>query len=302
MGYSSWQSSDWDSYKTSNNITSHSTVKDLYKSTSIQSNLDPYNVKYRESCDSAGNPDSSAIIIGFDVTGSMGYLAEEIAKQTLAKFVEELYDKRPVAYPHLMFMAIGDAYCDRSPLQVTQFETDITIAKQLQDIYFESGGGGNDGESYLLAWYFAARHTKIDCFEKRGQKGILFTIGDEPNHGILKASQVKKIFGDDIKEDLTADQLLNEVSRSYEVFHMVVGNYEYYDSLNRWKNILGERAMNVTDHTKIPEIIESTLEVLIGRKDADAAAAQWDGSTAVVVKEAIGGLTMTNKKDGLVEF
>lgn len=301
MGYKQWDSNDWTGYKASNNITQHSTVQQLYSSKVIQTDLNPKGVKYRESCDSDGNPDSSAIIVGFDVTGSMGYLAEEIAKNSLAKFVEELYDKRPVDYPHLMFMAIGDAYTDDSPLQVTQFETDITIAKQLQKVYFEGGGGGNDGESYLAAWYFAARHTKIDCFDKRGQKGVLFTIGDEPNHKKLTKKQVKEIFGDDIEEDLTAEELLNEVSRTYEVFHMVVGNHSYYNSLKKWKDVLGERAMEVTDHTCIPEIIEATLEVLIG-KSVDQAANQWDGSTSLIVKKAIGGLTTQNQKNELVEF
>lgn len=302
MGYSNWNNNDWDHYKQSNNISSASTVQSLYKSKSMQDSLDPKGVKYRESCDSAGNPDSSAIIVGFDVTGSMGYLAKEIGTETLPKFVNELYDKKPVDYPHLMFMAIGDAYTDEAPLQVTQFETDVTIAKQLHSIYFEGCGGGNDGESYLLAWYFAARHTKIDCFEKRGQKGVLITIGDEPNHGILKASQIKEIFGDDVNENITAEEMLNEVSRSYEVFHLVVGDYQRYDSLTRWKKLLGERAMLVTDYKKIPEIIESTLEVLIGRKNPDQAAAQWDGSTAMVVKTAISGLTTANNSGGLVEF
>jgi len=302
MGYNQWDKNDWDDYKTSKNIDYTSTVHDLYKSVSIQNSLNPKGIKYRESCDSDGNPDSSAIIIGFDVTGSMDYLAEEIGINTLSKFVNELYDKKPVAYPHLMFMAIGDAYSDEAPLQITQFETDIRIAEQLHNIYFEGRGGGNNGESYLAAWYFAARHTKIDCFEKRGQKGILFTIGDEPNHDLLKKGQIKEIFGDDVSEDLTAQQLLNEVSRSYEVFHLVVGNYQYHDSLNKWKALLSERAMLVTDHTKIPEIIESTIEVLIGRKDVNSAAAQWDGSTSLVVKTAIGGLATTNNNGGLVEF
>lgn len=302
MGYSEWKDSDWTDYKASNNITSQSTVSTLYKSRSMKDNLNPYGVKYRESCDSAGNPDSRAIIIGFDVTGSMDYLAEEIGINTLSKFVEELYDKRPIAYPHLMFMAIGDAYTDSAPLQVTQFETDIKIAEQLHNIYFEGCGGGNNGESYLAAWYFAARHTKIDCLEKRGEKGILITIGDEPNHKYLKKNQIKEIFGDDVDEDLSAEQLLNEVTRGYEVFHFLVGNYEYHDSLDCWRKLLGERAMIVTDHTKIPEIIEAILEVLIGRKDVDQASAQWDGSTQLVVKTAIGGLATANKSGGLVEF
>ena len=301
MGYGTWNSNQWNSYKNSNNITNNSTVKDLFKQNKIKDNLNPKGIKYRESCDSNDNPNSTPIILGLDVTGSMGYLSEEIAKNGLNKLITEIYDKKPVSDPHIMLMAIGDAYSDYSPLQVSQFEADIRISEQLQDIYFEGHGGGNDGESYLAAWYFAARHTKIDCLDKRGKKGYLFTIGDEPNHKVLKKSQIKDIFGDDVEADITSEQLLNEVSRMYEVFHIIVGQYHYYDSDERWKKVLGERALVLSDHTKIPETIESTLAVL-GGKSVDDAINQWDGSTSVVVKEAIKGLSNTNKDGNIITF
>lgn len=301
MGYGSWKSTDWDNYKSSNGINAKSTVKSIYKSRTMKDSLDPCGVKYRESCDSDEHPNSTPIILGLDVTGSMGSLAEEIAKDSLNRLILELYEKKPVEDPHVMIMAIGDTYYDCAPLQVSQFEADIRIAEQLTDIYFEGGGGGNDGESYLAAWYFAARHTKIDAFEKHNRKGFLFTIGDEPCLKTITKKQIKEIFGDDVERDLTSEELLAEVSRMYEVFHFCVGNFQRYDSLRRWRNLLGERAMNMVDHTKIPEIIESTLAVM-GGMDADAAASQWDGTTSIIVKEAIGGLRTVKETNSLVEF
>ena len=41
--------------------------------------------------------------------------------------------------------------------------------------------------------YFAAMHTKIDSFIKRGKKGYLFTIGDEPVPGDLTKEQIEII-------------------------------------------------------------------------------------------------------------
>lgn len=301
MGHGNWNSSSWNNYKSAKGYTQASTVKDIYQASCIKDSLNPKSIEYRESCDSIDHPDSTAVIVGLDVTGSMGYLAEDIAKESLNTLITEVYNKQPIKDPHLMFMAIGDAYCDEAPLQVTQFESDIRIAEQLTDIYFEGCGGGNGGESYLLAWYFAARHTKIDCYEKHGRKGFLFTIGDECNHNKLTKDQIKKFIGDDVKSDLTAEELLKEVSRQYEVFHLVVGNYIYHNSLNDWKKILGERAFEVTDYTKIPEIIESTMEV-IGGKDVLAAVEQWNGDTSVVVQTAINGLSVNRINGTLVEF
>lgn len=301
MGGGKWLSQDWDKYSQSRGITQQSTVKQIYRGTHMKKELNPHGIKYRESCHSDDNPHSTAIILGLDVTGSMGYLAEEIAKGALNTTINEIYDKKPVSDPHVMVAAIGDGFSDDAPLQVTQFEADIRLAEQLTNIWFEGCGGGNDGESYLALWYFAARHTKIDCFEKDGRKGFLFTIGDEPNHKVLTKTQIKEIFGDDVERDLTAEELLTEVSRQYEVFHFCVGYFQHYDSLTRWRKLLNERAMEVTDVSKIPQIIVSTMEVLAG-KDVDTVAAQWNGDTALVVKTAIGGLSTVKHSDSLVEF
>lgn len=302
MGSGSWNSSSWKSYASRNGISGNATVNQIYKSRSIKDNLNPLGVKFRESCDSIDNPNSTAVIVGLDVTGSMGYLAEEIAKNALNTLITEVYDKKPITDPHLMFMAIGDAYCDSAPLQVTQFEADIRIAEQLTDIYFESGGGGNGGESYLMTWYFAAKHTKIDCFNKRNRKGFLFTIGDEPCHKLLTKEQIKEFIGDDVERDYTAEELLNEVSRKYEVFHLMVGNSNQYSNTNSsWKELLNERALIVSDHTKLPEIIESTMEIING-KDVNTVSSQWDGTTSIIVKTAVSGLATYNSDNGLVDM
>ena len=64
---------------------------------------------------------------------------------------------------------------------------------------------------------------------------------------------------------------------------------------------MGERAIKVSDLTKIPEIIVSTLELLSG-KSHDEIISSWDGTTGIVVNKAISGLTSSTEGDGLVEF
>lgn len=305
MGSGTFTSRDWSSYTASRGYTAKSSVRDMYKLTSVKPEMEPVGVKYRESCDSAEHPEATPIILGLDVTGSMGCVLETVSKK-LNTLIMEIYDREPVKDPQIMIMAFGDVECDRHPLQVSQFESDIRIARQLNDVYFERGGGGNAGESYTLPWYFAARHTKTDCYEKRGKKGFLFTIGDEPYLNNLSKEAVKQFVGDDVESDLTAEELLTEVSRQYEVYHLIIeegaGMRWGQDAvITKWTNLLGQRAVLVSDCTKIPEIIVSILEVAAGR-DAEEVAGSWDGSTAMAVRKAISGLANVDDSKDLIEF
>ncbi len=305
MGWGTFTSRDWSSYRASRGYTSASTVSDMYKASTVKKEMEPYGITYRESCDSAEHPDSTPIILGLDVTGSMGSVLETVSKK-LNTLIMEIYDREPVKDPQIMIMAFGDVECDKHPLQVSQFESDIRIAEQLNDVYFERGGGANAGESYTLPWYFAARHTKIDSFDKRGRKGFLFTIGDEPYLTDVSKSAIRRFIGDSIENDLSADELLTEVSRQYEVYHLMIeegyGMRGKHDEVvNEWTNLLGQRAVLVSDCTKIPEIIVSILEVAAG-KDAEEIVGSWDGSTAVAVGKAIHGLTAVDASEELVTF
>lgn len=71
--------------------------------------------------------------------------------------------------------------------------------------------------------------------------------------------------------------------------------------INQWTGLLGERAIPVSDYTKIPQIIVSILETMAG-KSVEEVVNSWDGSTAVVVREAISGLTEKKDEKELIEF
>jgi hypothetical protein len=195
---------------------------EIYTSRSINKNLNPLGVKIRESRDSADNPNSTPLIVGIDVTGSMGIIADVLAREGLGTLFTGVLERKPIHDPHLMFMAIGDANCDRAPLQVSQFEADNRIIEQLTQIYIEHGGGGNNFESYNLPWYFAAFHTVHDSMEKRGKRGYLFTVGDEEAPQPLTKAQIKQFIGDDMEADLSTRDLLQAAQRLYDVFHIII--------------------------------------------------------------------------------
>lgn len=304
----SMKASDWDHYSTTRGVSKASSAHDIYHSSKMDSKYDPKNISVRESRDSADHPESTPIIIGLDVTGSMGDILTSVAKK-LGPMVLRILEKQPVSDPQVMFNAIGDsAYGgDNAPLQVTQFESDIRIAEQLTALYFEGGGGGNSFESYPLTWYLAANKTSIDSFEKRGKKGFIFTMGDDGCPTELKAREIAEVFGDTAEESVDVKSLLNQVNRQWEVFHIYIKSGGYNDGNRQaiWKDLLGERCIVIDrdNYDKIPEIIVSTLETMNGKSISDVVAS-WDGVTGAIVRSAIGGLKPSNNagSTGLVEF
>ena len=300
MGGGSYSSSQWNSYAAQ---TASKSTAQIYTKNEMDPALDPKGITVRESRDSQEHPESCPVAVFTDVTGSMGYLSEAIAKKGVGVLFEELLARQPVKDPQLLFGAIGDVWSDKAPLQVSQFESDNRIVEQLEKIYLESNGGGNNGESYDLPWYFMAEHTSCDAFEKRGKKGYLFTIGDEPvPHGLTR-DEVKKFIGDDIEGDLSPSQSLAMAERSWEVYHIVVGKYTRYgDVMPAWRDLLGERVIRLEDHTKLAELIVSLIQLNEGLTKAQVIDS-WDGSTSVAIRNAIKDIAVpsaTTSQAGLV--
>ncbi|ABQ03787.1 hypothetical protein [Flavobacterium johnsoniae] len=221
--------------------------------------MNPNGVIFREARDSEVHPNTVPIILGLDVTGSMGHIPHELIKEGLPKLMGGII-QGGVPDPALLFLGIGDHECDRYPLQVGQFESgDEELDMWLTRTYIEGGGGGNAGESYLLAWYFAAFHTKTDAFEKRGQKGLLFTVGDEPGLKTLPASAIKEIMGQG-QQTYTHLELLAEAQKRYDVYHIsVLHSGQAINADVEWKELLGQNCLSIEDHREIPNVIKKII-------------------------------------------
>jgi len=263
-------------YRAYRSTTHGKTTDAIYSARAINKNLDPKGVKLRESRDSADNPNSTPVIVAIDVTGSMGMIADALAREGLGTLFNEILDRKPITNPHLMFMAIGDANCDQAPFQVSQFEADNRIVEQLTQIWLEKGGGGNCFESYNMPWYFAARHTEHDSYIKRGKRGYLFTVGDEEAPQDLTKSQISRFIGDAMERKMTSEEMLIEAQRTYDVFHIIIKEGAHCRSrlpqvVDSWTSLLGQRVIQLADHRKLAETIVSVIEVSEGRDAADAA-------------------------------
>lgn len=292
MGYTNWSD---DAYRHLAGTRAHAKVDDIFTNNqkgAASNRMLPKGVTFRESRDSDAHPESLAIAVFLDVTGSMGRIPEILVREKLGALMNTLID-HGIEHPQIMFGAIGDHYSDRFPLQVGQFESGTNeLDLWLTDIFMEGGGGGQHMESYLLAWLFCGGHTSIDCFEKRGQKGFLFTIGDEASWNQVDRDRLKNLMGYTQTDDVSDRQLLEEVQRSYHVYHIHINEASYKDSpvvLGYWRNLLGERLIVLENYNAIAETIATTVAVMHGaelKKILD----KFDSNTSKAVKNALSGI------------
>ncbi len=235
---------------------------EIFNQRSINNAMNPYGIKLRESRDSEDHPNSISIILALDVTGSMGSIPHFLVKEGLPKIMKHIIDAG-ISDPQVLFLAVGDHECDSSPLQVAQFESsDELLDKWLTTVFLEGGGGGNEGESYLLAWYFAGFHTSIDCHEKRKQKGFLFTIGDEPTLKQVPKEALKNIMGDGQYSDYSAAELLEKAKEKYHVFHLHIketGAGGSQETMDGWHQLLAKNLIIVDDKRDVAHIIADTI-------------------------------------------
>lgn len=236
MGCGSWTSKSFTSYansrgmdvSTSGAILGNYSNQEIFKSRSINPALSPVNIM-RECCDNDEHPNTVPVVLSLDVTGSMGDAAVEIAKK-LNVIMTKLYEK--VTDVEFMIMGIGDLSYDDCPIQISQFESDIRIAEQLDKLYFEFGGGGNGFESYTVAWYMGSRHTKLDCLS-RGKKGIIITIGDEQLNPYLplrgRYCGLEDATGDKLQADIETKDLYEETSKKFNIYHLDVQHGRRWD-------------------------------------------------------------------------
>jgi hypothetical protein len=258
--------------------------------------LDPFGVGVRESRDSDDHPTSVAIAVLFDVTGSMGMVPRELQAKLPALF-GLLQRKGYVEHPQILFGAVGDATCDRVPLQVGQFESDNRMDEQLGNIVLEGGGGGQMKESYELAMYFMARHTAIDCHEKRGKKGYLFLIGDENPYPRVDTTDVARVIGDTLTARVPTRKILAELEETFHVFFIVPAGAQYsgdQEVLATWRALLGERVIELDDLALACETIALAIGILEDSIDLDEGLDDLRdiGATAAVapVGRALAGL------------
>jgi len=285
----------------------------------IHPTLDPKRINAKpfgklESRDSAEHPESNAVLMCFDVTGS-NYTRAKDAQQRLTNLMTLL--GKYLADPQVAIAANDDFKVEpKGAVQISDFESDNRIDESIRNIWLVNNGGGNDGESYTLLLYAAARKTVLDCFEKRGKKGYMFMYADEPFYGkggyghgehrkVVEKSEVKAVFGDDIEADIPLADIIEEVKEKYNLY-IIWPECGYAHAREQYIELFGEDNVVTSQHPNlICELVASIVglnEQKITAEDAvdDLVAVGLDRSKAEdIAGSAITALAVTGKSTAI---
>ncbi len=153
------------------------------------------------------------LIVAVDVTGSM------------ANWPFEIFDRLPLLYNTLSqyredlevcFVAIGDAGCDKWPLQVTNFASSYDLEQLLGSLYGE-GGGGDAPESYGLFAHWVNTHVKTP---NTGETPFMIVFGDAPMHPKTPKGQIAHYLGDKISRDVDSFAAWQQVCQNWNMWFL----------------------------------------------------------------------------------
>ncbi len=266
----------------------------------VHPSLDPCGA-IRESCDSKDHPNSTAIAILLDVTGSMSTIPK-IIRDKIPGMMSLLTQNRLIPDPQILFGGIGDATKkDRAPLQLSQFESDNRIDACLQHLFLEEGGGGGGEESYQLALEFFAGNVPPACCTRadveRRRKGFVFIIGDERPYSSSTQDEILRILGRKVQEDVPVQDSVKNAGYYYHIFFILPNHTAYWgNEIHRktWRDLLGEdHLILLEDAGAICETIGLTIGLVEGTVDSLQVGIQkleCSASTRIVVEHALSTL------------
>ncbi len=275
MGSGRWDAHTYDVLTSGSAFTYHRAAAHAATTTGdrlkVHPTLDPHGVYFRESRDSDEHPRSRAVAVWLDGTGSNKAQAEIVFRH-VPELMGLLVRRGYVSDPQVLFGVIGDYHAgDELPLQIGQFESDNRIEIQLGNAVLEGGGGGGIQESYELALYAMARHTAVDCFEKRGEKGYCFIVGDELPYPQISRSAVQAVFGEDLQADLSTRDIVREVQERYELYVIIPARAHHGREarmLQGWAEYVGQNVLRIEDADQIVARIAAEIGANEGRDHA----------------------------------
>lgn len=190
------------------------------------------------------------VLVAVDVTGSMAHWPFEIFDR-LPLLYQTLSQYRPDV--EISFAAIGDATCDRFPLQVTDFEKGAALDENLAALYGEGGGGGGAKESYeLFAWLVQNR-----VHAPRAEKPFLIIYGDEGFYPTVSAEQVRHYLGGELEGRVSSKAVFQDLMKRFDVYLLrkTYGGSQEKEILEQWQAALEpQRVIAVHDEERAVDL------------------------------------------------
>ena len=218
-----------------------------FTSRDLDPKMDPKYKPYRECFRVAPYEEALPVVLGLDETGSMSTIPHFLVsdpKNGLPGMVKGLYPF--VRHPQICPIGIGDSRVnERAPFQFGHFEGEgHKMDEWLTKICLVGEGGGNQGESYELAMFGAARMVNADAF-KAGDKGIFAMIADEPIFSEVRTLDVNRLCSDVhfIAEDIPTAQIVRELSQKYHAFMIAPDLGRFQRVEKNWRTYFGANAI-----------------------------------------------------------
>jgi len=200
------------------------------------------------------------IVIAVDVTGSMKTWPQLIFEKLCILYNEALFfmpDQLKDTF-EISFTAVGDAYSDSYPIQITDFAKEFELDKNIKSLYPEGGGGGQARETYELTGYFYATCCKMPNALKN-PKPMFIYIGDEGYYSKVNRSHIKNFIGDPPETDLISTEMFDDLKKMFDVYILRIeyGSAAEEENIHKmWEEALGpERVIMLKDPRRVVDTI-----------------------------------------------
>ena len=134
----------------------------------------------------------------------------------------------------------------------------------------------------------------MDCWDKRKEKGFLFTFGDEMPTQKLTAREIKEVFEDNDELDtpfITNVDCLEMASEKFNCYHIILHG-SYYSHFPKkvtdaWRELMGSHVCDLSDHSCLPELVSTILKMHEGISKTDAINLIQNNHAKSVVTDAL---------------
>nr|MDO8079229.1 hypothetical protein [Candidatus Freyarchaeota archaeon] len=211
------------------------------------------------------------LVVAVDVTGSMREFPKIIFEKLCILYNEVLFflpEDLKNSF-EISFAALGDAYCDQAPLQVTNFATGPELDLNIQSLYPEGGGGGHARETYeLVAYYYAMKCELLNAQDQ--PRPIFIFVGDEGFYSKVSRDHIMNLIGDKPRTDVDSKEVFDVLMKKFSTYILRVkygGTYEEVIQ-KQWEETLGkERVFVMEDPRRVVDTIIGIVAAQVDKFD-----------------------------------